>query len=296
MYRPLETAIGLTDRKLSMKNTLLASLLALLSGCAMAGGDEQTWELVFADPGSGDWQESWFVEGLKAKVNYDDDGALVFSSGPVPKENASHAVLWTRQVFRGDVRIEYDYTRLDSMTDVNSVNILYIQATGLGTEEFPTDILLSTKKREVPWMKYYFLNMNTLHVSYATTGPIRSHYVGARRYPAIDEAHFEEGTKIQPVYQNVDLFQPGETYHIMATKVGNRLTFTAEREGKTYTFEWDTSSFPHVSEGRIGLRHMWARSSRYENFRVLQKKYKGHEIRAGSIVDGLFNRLGRPGC
>ena len=80
------------------------------------------------------------------------------------------------------------------------------------------------------------------------------------------------GTMIQPTYENVHLFKQGETYHITALKEDNRLTFTAEREGKTHTFEWDVSDYPPVSEGRIGFRHMWARSSRYENIRVFEKK------------------------
>lgn len=236
----------------------------------MAQADGDGWEVVFSDPGTGDWQEQWFVEGLKATVKY-DEGGMVFTSGPVPMEQASHAVLWTKQSFEGDIRIEYDYTRLESMTEAPSVNILYIQATGLGTDESPTDIYRSTTQREVPWMKSYFLNMNALHISYATTGPKRSNYVAARRYPAKDQESFMDGTMVQPIYENVYLFEPGETYHITALKEGNRLTFTAEREGKTHTFEWDTSTFPPITEGRIGFRHMWARSSRYQNVRVFQK-------------------------
>ena len=80
------------------------------------------------------------------------------------------------------------------------------------------------------------------------------------------------GTMIEPAYENVYLFKPGDTYHITAVKEGNRLTFTAEREGETQTFEWDTSSFSPVTEGRIGFRQMWARSSRYQNIQVLQKQ------------------------
>jgi len=80
-----------------------------------------------------------------------------------------------------------------------------------------------------------------------------------------------DGTMIQPIYEDIHLFKPGETYHVTATKEGSRLTFTAERDGKTNTFEWDTSAFPPVIEGRIGFRHMWARSSRYQNIRVFQK-------------------------
>ena len=80
------------------------------------------------------------------------------------------------------------------------------------------------------------------------------------------------GTMIQPMYENIDLFREGETYHITALKEGNQLIFTVERDGKTHTFEWDVSTFPPVTEGRIGLRHMWARSSRYQNFRVFEKQ------------------------
>jgi len=249
---------------------VLIGLLALLSCSAMAEPCDDGWEVVFSDPGVGDWQEHWFVEGLKATVKYDEQG-IVFSSGPVPMEQASHAVLWTKQSFEGDIRIEYDYTRLDSMTASTAVNILYIQATGLGTQLSPSDIFLSTKQREVPWMKSYFLNMNALHISYSTSGPKRANYVAARRYPAKDQESFMQGTLVQPVYENVDLFKQGETYHITALKKGNHLSFTAEREGKTHTFEWDTSAFPPVTEGRIGFRHMWARSSRYQNIRIFQK-------------------------
>jgi hypothetical protein len=253
-----------------LKLRVLTGLLALLSCSAMAKPCDKNWQVVFSDPGVGDWQEHWFVDGLKATVKY-DEGGMVFSSGPVPMEQASHAVLWTKQSFEGDIRIEYDYTRLDSMTQAPSVNILYIQATGLGTEASPTDIHLSTAKREVPWMKSYYLNMNALHISYATTGPKRAKYVAARRYPATDQDSFMRGTMVQPVYENVDLFKPGETYHITLLKERNRLTFTAQREGKTHQFEWDTSAFPPVTKGRIGFRHMWARSSRYQNIRVFQK-------------------------
>ena len=33
-----------------------------------------------------------------------------------------------------------------------------------------------------------------------------------------------------PIYKDIHLFKPGETYHITATKEGNQLTFTAERQ------------------------------------------------------------------
>lgn len=255
--------------------TFLKIMVTVVVGahCVSSGAAGANWQLVFSDSGSNDWKESWFLEGDKAWVTNGVDG-MTYSAGPVPLEQASHAVLWTKQSFAGDIRIEYDYTRLDSMTNETAVNILYIQATGLGTEESPTDIFLSTEQRKVPWMKSYFLNMNALHISYSTTGPKHAHYVAARRYPAGDLKHFQDGTQIQPVYENVDLFQPGETYHITAVKEGSHLTFSAERDGNVHTFEWDCSAFPPVTEGRIGLRHMWARCSRYKNIKVYEKASK----------------------
>jgi len=242
---------------------------ACLLGCAPA--PTSSWQLAFEDAGSGDWQQHWFLEGDKAAVQNGKDG-MVFSAGPVPGEQASHAVLWTQQSFSGDIKVEYDYTRLDSMTSVTAVNILYLQATGLGTDASPTDIFQSTQQRAVPWMKSYFLNMNALHISYAASGPERSQYVSARRYPAKSLADFELGTQIQPIYDNIDLFEPGKTYHITVIKEGNHLTFNARRGEQTHRFEWDTSAFPPVTAGRIGFRHMWARRSLYQNIRVYTRK------------------------
>lgn len=223
------------------------------------------WQLVFDDAGASAWNTKWFLEGDKASVENSENG-MTFSAGPNLREHASHAVLWTKQSFEGDIKVEYDYTRLDENLDAG-VNILYIQATGLGTEAAPTDIFLSTEQRREPWMKYYFLNMNSLHVSYATDG----RYVSARRYPAADLKDFQTGTQVQPIYRDIDLFSPGETWHITATKIGHRLTFVAERDDEVHEFEWDTSKYPPVDTGRVGFRHMWTRSSQYSNIRVYEK-------------------------
>lgn len=249
---------------------LIPPLMSILltSACAQVNSDK--WELVFSDSGSGDWADQWFLEGANGRVE-NGPGGMEFSAGPEWGDDASHAVLWTKQSFEGDLRIEFDYTRLDSLTK-NAVNILYIQATGLGTEDSPTDIRQSTAQRVVPRMASYFLNMNAFQISYAVSGEGRVPYVAARRYPAESEEAFETGTRIQPVYQNEELFRTGETYHITAVKEGDQLTFSAERDGRMSTFEWDTSVFPPIIEGRIGLRLMYARSSRFKNVEVYVRK------------------------
>lgn len=245
-----------------MKNVFLVvvCVFVILSSVNATEG----WKLVFSDDFVGDWNENWFLEGAKASVENTESG-MAFTAGPVLKENASHAVLWTNRSFSGDLKIEYDYTRLDTNLEAG-VNILYLQATGLGTDEWPEDILQSTEKREVPWMKSYFLYMNALHISYASDG----RYVSARRYPARNLSSFQNATRFKPVFENVDLFAPGETWHITATKEGDVLSFVAERQGDAHRFEWNLSQFPEITEGRIGLRHMWTRSSLYSNFKVYE--------------------------
>lgn len=250
-----------------MKVRFRVVLGLVVIGCLFCAKDllADDWVEVFSDTGTGDWVDQWFLEGDKAAITNGNDG-MTFAAGPVLNENASHAVLWTKRSFAGDVKVEYDYTRLDSNMDAG-VNILYIQATGLGTKEWPADIAQSSEKRWEPWMKYYFLYMNTLHISYASDG----RYVSARRYPSADTETFNVSTQFEPKYTDLDLFQPGELWHITAIKNGDRLQFIAEHGGQLHKFSWDLNQFPEVTEGRIGLRHMWTRSSRYRNIRVFEK-------------------------
>ena len=228
------------------------------------------WRIAFADDGSGDWTDNWFLEGDRATVENTPDG-FILTAGHPAHGDSSHAVLWTHAEFGGDLKIEYDYTRLDTMVSVNAVNILYIQATGLGTEDSPIDITRSTESRRVPTMSKYYLGMNTLHISYSTTGPRRSHYVSARRYPATSQEAFPDETQFQPIYEDVPLFEPGRTYHITVVKEGGRLSMLAESGDVSRRFEWDTRQFPEVDIGRIGLRHMRGRSSQYGGFTVYSR-------------------------
>jgi hypothetical protein len=156
------------------------------------------------------------------------------------------------------------------MTETTSVNILYIQATGAKGQ--PEDISKTSHLRSVPWMQHYFLNMNLLHVSYAATGPDRSHYVAARRYPAASRESFDDATLILPVYDNVNIFETGITYRIRATREYRNLEFSAENNGQKHVFEWDLAGMADLPAGRVGFRHMWARSSLYRNIRIYTRE------------------------
>ncbi len=93
---------------------------------------------------------------------------MLLSAGPIARDHASHCVLWTRESFHGDVKIEFDYWRMDTIQ--RWVNILYIQATGTGNGQYAEDISTWSHLRQTPFMRMYFDHMNLLHVSFAAFG------------------------------------------------------------------------------------------------------------------------------
>ena len=229
--------------------------------------NDLSWKQVLTDEGTSEWKENWFLDGLKAKVENTNDG-MVFSAGPVDGEDSHHAVLWTRDSFEGDIKIEYEYTRMDNRQA--RVNILYIQATGVAPNA--KDISEWNHLREIPSMRTYYNNMNCLHISYAAYGKTGDvEYVRARKYPRHPDKKFGSSTEIPTATFNTGLFTSGITYKITAIKTGDRLYFHVKGDDKEKLFSWDITNIDPVTVGRIGLRHMYTRSSRYKNFRVYVK-------------------------
>jgi len=176
-------------------------------------------------------------------------------------------VLWTKDVFEGDLRIEYDYTRLDF--ENRCVNIIYVQATGSGDGPYKEDVAEWRDLRRVPSMKMYFNHMNTYHISYAAFTNLdddKPDYVRARRY--VPGKSGLKNTDLKPDYFGTGLFQPGVPHRIAIVKRGNHLHMRIQTEEKTSCFHWHNDTFPPITTGRIGLRQMFCRSARYKNFRV----------------------------
>ena len=221
------------------------------------------WKLAFKDGGTKNWKSKWFLDGLKASVNNTKQG-MVFSAGPIAGDDSCHAVLWTKASFTGDLKIEYEYTKLD--TEKSQVNILYIQATGV--EPFAKDISKWNDLRTIPHMKTYFDNMKCLHISYAAFDNKGNDYIRIRRYPRNPNEDFNSTTEIPPAYFNTDLFETGKTYKITVIKTDDKLFLKVMDKENTKIYAWDLDSTMPIKEGRIGLRHMYTRSSTYKNFKV----------------------------
>lgn len=226
-------------------------------------------EVIFRESGAGDWRERWMLDGEVGRVEPREDG-FELHAGP-ERANADHVVLWTRRTFEGDVRIDYEYTRLDDAT--RYVNILYLFASGSGVPPYAEDIRDWTHLRTEPAMGLYFRHMNVYHISYAAFGNRDAapgyDYVRARRYRP-DLGQGLEGTALEPDYERTGLFATGIRHFITVVRRGDDLFFHVRNPEQERLFHWDTASQPPVAAGRIGLRHMFTRSARYANFVVRQ--------------------------
>ncbi len=221
------------------------------------------WREIFSDSGSDDWKKQWFLDGEIGTVKNTPEG-MVLTAGPEFKNDAHHMVLWTKNSFTGDVKITYDYTRLDRSPDC--VTILYIQATGSGQGSYAKDIAAWNYLRKVPAMNLYFDHMHTHHISYAAAPGTEESYIRGRRY--LPEGKGLKGTELKPDYFPEGLFHTGVPHKITVIKKARSLFLCIQNAGQTLHCHMRQPDLPEITEGRIGLRHMFTRSARYANFRV----------------------------
>lgn len=229
-------------------------------------------KILFEDSMRDNWQDNWFLDGEKAIVIHNCDG-LFFSGGSVTKSedpenyHAHHAVLWTKQVFEGDLRITYEMTRIDSSN--YGTTLLYIQAQGIGTEPYVKDITKWSKLREIPAMNLYFENMDLISLSFREN-------LRCKRYPWKDSngEWYPNRGLIEPMV-DYPLILPGKTYRVEVEKRVSSVTlrlYDATTNDLQLNFTWDITKVPEdldpIQKGRIGLRHMSTRQFIYRNFKV----------------------------
>jgi len=226
------------------------------------------WHEAFTDPGTGSWEDHWSLDGELATITNAPPSGMDFAAGPMANQDASHAVLWTRESFTGDLKIQYTYTRLDDA--VENVNILYVLASGQGTDGFGWDVLDWRERRRVPAMRMYFNHMHTYHISYAAYGVAANDgedYIRARRYMPNAGKGLRD-TEILPDHARTRLFQTGVAHHITVIKHTDDLFMHIRNDATERLCHWNTSAYPAIHDGRVGLRHMASRRSRYRDFSV----------------------------
>ena len=229
------------------------------------------WQMKLYDNCKENWQNYWVLDGLTAKVSNSEKG-MNFTAGMKEKNDSSHAVLWSKDVFEGDIKIEFEYTRLDS--ENRFVNILYIYARGTGEGPFTEDISEWNDLRSIPAMRTYYNNMYLLHISFAAfknSGIDSIDYIRIRHYPVEKGKNFNSSTGIPPLIENTGLFKTGVPYKITVIKSAKSLYFKIEGESNKKIYSWDIEGYEIKDIGRIGIRHMCMRSALYNNIKVYTK-------------------------
>lgn len=230
-----------------------------------------SWKEVMHDDGSEDWQNKWFLDGEKANV-YNENEGIMFFAGEKPADNAGHSVLWTKQSFKGNLKIEFDFIRLDSTN--RFVNIIYIQAEGKGKSPYVKDIFEWKDLRNIPAMNMYFNNMNTLHISFAAfendiDESKNREYIRARRYIP-NNADGLLNTDLEPECFVDNLFKTNIKYHITIIKHDEYLIMNVSENTNESYYMFSLKDIREVDHGRIGLRLMSSRKSFFKDFRVFE--------------------------
>jgi hypothetical protein len=260
------------------KNTTILLLVFCLTACTSQEentkekADFETavignWKEVFSDSCTEDWTKQWFLDGKVASVKNSKEG-MQLTAGPQFKNDAHHMVLWTKESFKGNLKIEYEFTRLDFET--SCVNILYIQATGSGQDPYVEDIVEWSDLRETPSMSMYFNHMNTYHISYSAFPNDENieQYIRARRY--MPHQTGLKGSDLKPDYYPKGLFAPGVPHKITVIKKERDIYMKIENSQQAYYCHFINADLPVVNEGRVGLRQMFTRSARYANFKIYE--------------------------
>lgn len=231
------------------------------------------WQLQFKDSGTKDWQTKWFLDGLQANIKNTKAGML-FNAGTTAGTDADHAVLWTKDSFKGNLKMEFNFCRKD--TETKWAIILYLQATGLGVAPYVEDISKWNNLREIPAMKTYFTNMKALHISFASfendNNDPKKDYIRVRQYPVLPGQNFNTTTEIPNAYFETGLFKTDETYKITVIKTREKLYFKVVGKNSSKLFSWNLKNHPELLEGRIGLRQMATRNALYSDFSIYTNK------------------------
>lgn len=224
--------------------------------------------VLFFDHFGRGWRRNWFVDGNEHHITANPSG-LKYLAGNVPASDAHHSVLWTKREFEGNLKVEFDYTRLDSATKF--VNILFLHATGSGKTPFVDDIKKWRKQRNIPAMRMYFNHMDAYHISFAAFENDNylptADYVRARRYLP-ETGRGLQGTELLPHFNETGLFQPGVKHRLTFVVYHNELYLHVKNNTTERLFHWNDTHVPLLNRGRIGIRMMGSRSAKFQNFKV----------------------------
>jgi len=251
---------------------LVYFILSLVTSSTI--GAARPSNVLFEDSMAENWQEKWFLDGERAILEHRKEGLAFITEYTVDKRvdragfDAQHAVLWTRQEFEGDIRISYTYTRLPGCS---WQKLIYVQAQGIGEDDYVEDIHAWRDQREVAVMSMYFKYMDLIGLS------IRNQ-IRCKRYPWMDYEGNDLVDEFNPRGVNKGL-PDGQPLDVVVEKreksIMLQITDTVTGE-LIVDHTWDLTDEQvnehrdpvYITKGRIGLRQMGGHKMLLRGFKV----------------------------
>ena len=246
--------------------TLASAVLGLSVAASPAAAAVLPWVLKFSDPGgtSGAAVTKYFKDGSTATVAYTANGLEI--NAP-----SGHTVVWTKTSFTGDIRIEFDYKRLNvPRVGINEGTLLVVNGWGL-SRVCPVDQLthpldIRAWARPVATYDVYKFCMANQTVSFDNLDRGTDPRLTVRQNPG----YHDMGTIIPPKLQT------GVLYHVTVTRTGNTLK-TLVKRGTTVVASLTATLNPslpgsQVSKfGYVGFRQMTGRRAAYRNIKIFTR-------------------------
>jgi hypothetical protein len=270
-----------SEMKMSRLILLLGIAALTASGSSMQQvktDAEEAPKVLFEDPMAENWEDNWFLDGKRATLEHRDGGlAFLTDASNVDKRvdraafDAQHAVLWTRQEFEGDIRINYTYTKLPGC---GWQKLIYVQAQGIGEDDsFFKDIYTWRSLRDVARMDYYFNYMDLVALS------LRDQ-IRCKRYPwgDITRTDIELQSEFKPRAEHRGL-PIGHELDVLVEKRKHSILLRitdAETGELAVDHAWDLTDETvmknrgshFVEKGRIGIRLMGGHKILMRDFNV----------------------------
>ncbi len=195
----------------------------------------------------------WWVEG--GEQVFVEDGHLRVIANPMADHKLKKVcTVWNKQVFSGNLKVEFDAHVLNSRIDANNINFFFLYSDPAGVSLFDTQQF----RQSAAYKLYHNLN----GYIFTFLNDFRNEQKGdqarmrMRRCPG-----FKLITEIYGYH-----CQKNTTYHVTITKIGSQLTFAVD--DKIYLKTTDNQVW---DKGLIGLRtfqtDLW-----WDNIKVTQLK------------------------
>lgn len=201
-----------------------------------AGTDEEV--LFFEDfnryQGKSELPAQWWYEGSKAVCI--ENGHLRIDANPDNSgENYPVSTVWLNKVFSGDLRIEFDAHVLASEPNANNINLFLLYSDPSGKP------LQQTKQTRADGRYRKYHNLNGYIITYLVNNSPKARF------------RLRDCPGFNLISENYDYeCKKGKTYHIVVTKLGNRITYAVD--GFVFLDMTDNVKNPEHKRGHIGFR------------------------------------------